>query len=136
VVAGTVAATSAGAAAPASGGTAHFAVGWPRSLSSATRPGQLHGCDPIGTVNCLIPFPYDYYTVDDWASHTGERIAFTSAMMPGQRGRSAHRPDGMEPRRRLLPRRAPILTVLPGVNLTASYAAPITMIHPPATSTT
>jgi hypothetical protein len=97
------------------------------SLSAAAPAGQTHGCDPIGLADCLIPFPDDYYAVADRASVTGERINFTSAMMPAS-GAGVHispaewdRFDGFSPG-------DPILTVLPGVDLTASHVAPITNI--------
>jgi hypothetical protein len=95
--------------------------------SSAAPPGTVHGCDPIGTAGCLIPFPDDYYAVRDADSLTRERVAFTAAMMPASAA-GVHldpaawdRSDGFSPG-------GPILTVLPGADLTASGVAPITDI--------
>jgi hypothetical protein len=97
------------------------------TLSAAAPAGQTHGCDPIGLADCLIPFPDDYYAVADRASVTGERIDFTSAMMPASAA-GVHispaewdRLDGFSPG-------DPIITVLPGVDLTTSHVAPITNI--------
>jgi hypothetical protein len=118
VVAGmTVAASGVSAAAGAAGG----------SLSAAAPAGHTHGCDPIGLANCLIPFPDDYYAVADRDSRTGERINLTAAMMPASSAgvhinpAEWNRLDGFSPG-------DPILTVLPGVDLTASRVAPITDI--------
>lgn len=97
------------------------------SLSSAAPAGQAHGCDPIATGNCLIPFPDDYYAVADRSSLTGERIALSTAMMPASKAGVHINPaewdrlDGFSPG-------DPILTVLPGLDLTASHVAPITSI--------
>jgi hypothetical protein len=95
-------------------------------LSAAPR-GEQHGCDPIGAAGCLIPFPDDYYAVRDARSLTGERVAFTPAMMPASAS-GVHldpaawdRSDGFSPG-------GPILTVLPGADLSASGVAPITDI--------
>lgn len=97
------------------------------SLSSAAPAGHAHGCDPIGIANCLIPFPDDYYAVADRGSRTGERVAFSTAMMPASKA-GVHidpaewdRLDGFSPG-------GPILTMLPGVDLTASHVAPVTDI--------
>jgi hypothetical protein len=125
VVAATVAATApvrAGAARPTAEPTPAA-----ESLSSAGPAGQSRGCDPIGVADCLIPFPDDYYAVADRGSRTGERVAFSAAMMPASKT-GVHidpaewdRLDGFSPG-------GPILTVLPGVDLTASHVAPITDI--------
>lgn len=97
------------------------------ALLSSAPAGEQHGCDPIGAAGCLIPFPDDYYAVRDAGSITGERIAFTLAMMPATVS-GVHidpaawdRSDGFSPG-------GPILTVLPGADLTASGVAPITDI--------
>src|SRR5579864_4724755 len=86
---------------------------------SAAPPGEQHGCDPIGGAECLVPFPDDYYAVRDAGSLTGERVAFTSAMMPASAS-GVHldpaawdRSDGFSPG-------GPILTLLPGADLSAS----------------
>src|SRR5215469_7348686 len=56
------------------------------ALSGSAPSGTSHGCDPIGTAGCLIPFPDDYYAVRDADSLTGERVALTGAMMPASAG--------------------------------------------------
>jgi hypothetical protein len=115
------ASASAGAARPG----VESAVAVP--VSSAAPAGQAHGCDPIGVANCLIPFPDDYYAVADRSSRTGERVAFSTAMMPASKAgvhidpASWDRLDGFSPG-------GPILTVLPGADLSASHVAPITDI--------
>jgi hypothetical protein len=97
------------------------------TLRAAAPAGTTHGCDPIGLADCLIPFPDDYYAVADRSSVTGERINFTASMMPASKA-GVHidpaqwdRLDGFSPG-------DPILTVLPGVSLTASDVAPQTNI--------
>ncbi|HEX6520299.1 MAG TPA: hypothetical protein VF070_09855 [Streptosporangiaceae bacterium] len=119
----------AGAAVSNWPGPTATAPNWPGPTAVAPS-GQQHGCDPISVTiagNCLLPFPDDYYASADGASVTGERIAITSAMMPAS-GSGVHidpvgwdRGDGFSPG-------GPILTVLPGVDLTASHVAPITNI--------
>jgi hypothetical protein len=87
----------------------------------------VNGCDPIGTVACLLPFPDNYYTVPDRHTVTGLRVHFSRAMMPanasGQRINPAewNRNDGFSPG-------TPILTVVQGISLARTGAAPQTNI--------
>lgn len=95
-------------------------------FTGTAAPG-VKGCDPIGTVACLLPFPDNYYTVPDRHTVTGLRVHFTPAMMPanasGQRIDPAEwdRNDGFSPG-------TPILTVVHGISLTMTGAAPQTNI--------
>jgi hypothetical protein len=122
VLAGSVSVAVAVLASPARSSVSVASV-----VSSAAPAGQVHGCDPIGTGNCLIPFPDDYYAVASRSSRTGERIAFSAAMMPASAAgvhidaSSWDRLDGFSPG-------DPIITVMPGVSLTTSHVAPITDI--------
>jgi hypothetical protein len=95
-------------------------------FAGTAAPG-VKGCDPIGTVACLLPFPDNYYTVPDRYTVTGLRVHFTPAMMPanasGQRINPAEwdRNDGFSPG-------TPILTVVHGISLASTGAAPQTNI--------
>lgn len=41
------------------------------------------GCNPVAFDNdCLLPFPSDYFLVDDAAMPSGKRVAFTEAALP------------------------------------------------------
>jgi hypothetical protein len=88
---------------------------------------SVKGCDPIGTVACLLPFPDNYYTVPDRHTVTGLRVNFSPAMMPanthGQHIDPAEwdRNDGFSPG-------SPILTVVQGISLAMTGAAPQTNI--------
>ncbi|GII31957.1 hypothetical protein [Planotetraspora mira] len=85
------------------------------------------GCDPIDPSACLLPFPNDYFTVPDTSTETGRRIAFSPGMMPQNIAGTPidpaewNRNDGFSPG-------TPILTRVPGVDLTKTKAAPITDI--------
>jgi hypothetical protein len=99
----------------------------PARPARTTAPASASGCDPIAAVACLLPFPDDYYTVRDPRTDTGRRVNFTSAMMPANvKGvpidpAEWDRNDGFSPG-------TPILTVVPGIDLAATGAAPITNI--------
>lgn len=64
------------------------------------------GCDPLAPVECLLPFPNDWYTRPDPATDTGRRVAFGTAMLPrATAGRPIdptawNRSDGFSPARR------------------------------------
>ena len=94
---------------------------------TGTAAPAVKGCDPIGTVACLLPFPDNYYAVSDPHTVTGIRVNFTRAMMPanvrGQRINPAEwdRNDGFSPG-------TPILTVVDGISLARTGAAPQTNI--------
>jgi hypothetical protein len=99
----------------------------PERTAGAAAPAGTPGCDPIGAVACLLPFPDDYYTVRDPQTATGRRVNFTAAMMPANvKGvpidpAEWDRNDGFSPG-------TPILTVVPGIDLGQTGAAPVTNI--------
>jgi hypothetical protein len=84
-------------------------------------------CDFLDTAKCLFPFPNDYFTVEDDATDTGRRVDFASESMPVNRDgvhmdpAEWNRNDGFSPGSNLL-------TVVPGLDLDASGAAPSTDI--------
>ncbi|MYW06730.1 hypothetical protein [Streptomyces sp. SID3343] len=84
-------------------------------------PGEP-GCDPIDAAACLLPFPNDWFTKADRRTDTGRRVAFTSAMLPhGAAPESWNRNDGFSPG-------SMVITRVPGLDLAASGAAPVTDI--------
>ena len=84
--------------------------------------GSQPGCDPIDPAACLLPFPNDYFTVADRSTATGRRVAFSPGEMPRNVAGTPidpaewNRNDGFSPG-------TPILTDVPGVDLTKSKAA-------------
>ena len=78
------------------------------------------GCDPLDPSNCLLPWPNDHFRKDG-------RIALTNAMMPRSKdgvpiqARDYNRSDGFSPGQI-------IVTLVPGLDLRRSGAAPITNI--------
>ena len=97
------------------------------ALGGAARAESAAGCDPIDPANCLMPFPNDYYTVRDPHAATGRRVHLTPGMMPANvAGKpidpaELNRNDGFSPGSMLL-------TVVPGVDLGKTGAAPQTDI--------
>ncbi|MER5944499.1 hypothetical protein ABT127_00395 [Streptomyces sp. NPDC001904] len=97
--------------------------------ASANPPSPQGGCDPLTATggDCLLPFPNDWYTRADAGTPTGRRVAFTSEMLP--RGAAApavdptawNRSDGFSPG-------AALLVQVPGLDLAATGAAPLTDI--------
>lgn len=91
----------------------------------AASAGTGDGCDPIDPAACLLPFPSDWYTVADGSTATGRRVHMRTTLKnalgvpvsPGEWNRS----DGFSPG-------SPLLSRVPGVDLTRSGAAPITDI--------
>ncbi|MPZ79450.1 MAG: hypothetical protein GEV28_03250 [Actinophytocola sp.] len=85
------------------------------------------GCDPIGTAECLLPFPNDYFTVPDRSMPTGRRVNLTPEMMPRNVAgvpidpAEWNRNDGFSPGSMLL-------ASVPGIDLGRTGAAPITDI--------
>ncbi len=129
-----VAAVAAGACAVAL--LPGLAAAAPRAVAPRVAPAQrftgtaapgVKGCDPIGTVACLLPFPDNYYTVPDRHTVTGLRVNLTRAMMPANASRQRINPaewdrnDGFSPG-------TPILTVVHGISLARTGAAPQTNI--------
>jgi hypothetical protein len=84
--------------------------------------GSQPGCDPIDPAACLLPFPNDYFTVADRSTATGRRVAFSPGEMPRNVAGTPidpaewNRNDGFSPG-------TPILTDVPGVDLTKTKAA-------------
>jgi hypothetical protein len=84
-------------------------------------------CDPIDPAACLLPFPNDTFTVADPTTDTGRRVNFSPLAMPrNTAGKPVdptefNRNDGFSPG-------SPVLTVVPGVDLTKTGVAPITDI--------
>jgi hypothetical protein len=96
----------------------------PPAPSRAATP----GCDPIAPVEaCLLPFPNDYFTVQDRSTPTGRRVNFTPDMMP--RNVSGvpidpaewNRNDGFSPG-------SMMIAAVPGIDLGLTGAATITDI--------
>lgn len=86
----------------------------------------LPGCDPIDPAACLLPFPNDWFTVPA-DTPTGRRVALDPASTPRNLAGKPIDPaawnasDGFSPGSMLLAR-------VPGLDLTATGAAPITDI--------
>lgn len=82
-------------------------------------------CDPLGGERCLMPFPNDYYTVADQGTDTGRRLALAPTATPANVDgvhidpTEVNRNDGFSPG-------SAIALQLPGVDLAASGAAPVT----------
>ncbi|MGZ6996268.1 MAG: hypothetical protein ACXVIM_13735, partial [Acidimicrobiia bacterium] len=90
-------------------------------VSLATR------CDFLGQSRCALPFPNDWFPVRDSSAATGRRVHLDAASLPANVA-GAHtdpaewnRNDGFSPG-------AMILATVPGVDLAASGAPPITDI--------
>jgi hypothetical protein len=105
---------------------------WGSGVSDA-RPAQepapeAHGsCDFLDTAKCLYPFPNDYFTVRDRATDTDRRVQLSADAMPRNAAgvpidpTEWNRNDGFSPG-------SAILTVVPGVDLERTGAAPETDI--------
>jgi len=106
--------------------------GWVQSVAEA-RPAQeapvdAHGtCDFLDPAKCLYPFPNDYFTVPDRSTDTGRRVQFSPDSMPRNAAgvpidpTEWNRNDGFSPG-------SAILTVVPGLDLERTGAAPETDI--------
>jgi hypothetical protein len=95
-----------------------------RSATDAALTG-LGVCDPTDTAACLLPFPNDFFTVADATTDTGRRVSFSPLAMPRNVANKPidptewNRNDGFSPG-------TPVLTVVPGVDLARTGAAPVT----------
>ena len=84
-------------------------------------------CDDLDTAHCLLPFPNDKFTVADPTTDTGRRVNFSPLAMPRNIAGKPVDPiewnknDGFSPG-------SPVMTVVPGVDLQQSGAAPISNI--------
>jgi hypothetical protein len=83
------------------------------------------GCDPLGGERCYLPFPNDYFTVPDRSTGTGRRVRFAADTLPANTAgvhidpTELNRNDGFSPG-------SAIAVLLPGLDLVASGAAPVT----------
>lgn len=105
---------------------------WGQGVSSA-HPAQApaaedHGaCDALDPAKCLYPFPNDYFTTRDRSTDTGRRIDFAPDSMPRNVAgvpidpTEWNRNDGFSPG-------SPVMTVVPGLDLERTGAAPETDI--------
>ncbi|HEX8804862.1 MAG TPA: hypothetical protein VF743_11730, partial [Acidimicrobiales bacterium] len=90
-----------------------------------TLPHDPATCDPLGGERCMLPFPNDYFTVADGSTDTGRRVDLTTAATPANRDgvpvdpTELNRNDGFSPG-------SAVAVLLPGIDLAASGAAPIT----------
>ena len=85
------------------------------------------GCDPLDTRSCILPFPSNFNTVAQKGSDTGLRLNFSASQFPkNNKGKSGFPPelnrnDGFSPG-------SALLTYVPGIDMAASGAVPITDI--------
>jgi hypothetical protein len=99
----------------------------PAAMAGPPGPPPDDGCDPFDTAACVLPFPNDYFTVADAGTDTGLRIDFSDDALPAN-ALGVHidpaewnRNDGFSPG-------SPVLTAVPGLDLSQTGAAPITDI--------
>ncbi len=84
-------------------------------------------CNPLDQRHCMLPFPNDFFSVEDATSDTGRRISIDTGATPTNRDgvqidtTEWNRNDGFSPG-------AQLATYVEGVDLEASGAAPITDI--------
>lgn len=97
------------------------------SAAPRAQADAVTSCDPLDEVKCLFPFPNDLFTVADDSTDTGRRVAFSTDAMPKNAAGVAvdptewNRNDGFSPG-------SPILTLVPGLDLERTGAAPSTDI--------
>jgi hypothetical protein len=100
---------------------------FPTGAAGRSPTSRRPACDPIDPTACLLPFPNDFFTVPDPGTATGRRVDFAPSAMPRNNHGIAidpaewNRNDGFSPG-------SPILTHVPGIDLTRTGAAPITDI--------
>ena len=88
-------------------------------------PTDPESCDPLGGARCLLPFPNDYFTVRDRSAETGRRVDLAPDATPANAAgvhidpTELNRNDGFSPG-------SALVALLPGLDLAASGAAPIT----------
>ncbi|HLM63196.1 MAG TPA: hypothetical protein VK306_02770 [Acidimicrobiales bacterium] len=82
-------------------------------------------CDPLGGERCMLPFPNDYFTVDDDSTETGRRLDLSPEATPANSDGTPIDPTEMNRNDGFSPGSA-ITVLLPGLDLAASGAAPIT----------
>jgi len=90
-----------------------------------TLPNDPASCDPLGGERCYLPFPNDYFTTYAADTPTKTRVDFKADTLPANVGGThidpteLNRNDGFSPG-------SAIAVLIPGVDLGASGAAPIT----------
>lgn len=94
------------------------------TTSTPTGSPPAPGCDPMAGADCLLPFPNNWFTTSA-RTPTGLRLNLTSAMTPANAAGKTidpaawNRSDGFSPGSMLLAH-------VPGVDLAATAAAPVT----------
>ncbi len=89
---------------------------------------RLRGCDLLDTSHCMLPFPSDHFTRADARTETGKRVNFRLSAMPRNLAGKPidptewNRNDGFSPG-------AMIVSYVPGLDLEATGAAPLTDIE-------
>jgi len=84
-------------------------------------------CDFLDTRKCLLPFPNDYFTLADTTTDSGRRVHFAPESMPvnvdgvPMDPTEWNRNDGFSPG-------SSIITLVPGLDLEETEAAPVTEI--------
>lgn len=81
------------------------------------------GCDALDTTRCMLPFPSDVFTKKDSSTSSGRRVNLPTGQLVNTKGTPLdptewNRNDGFSPG-------TPMLTLLPGVDLTKSGATTI-----------
>ncbi|HKF91092.1 MAG TPA: hypothetical protein VKC52_06385, partial [Acidimicrobiia bacterium] len=106
--------------------------GWVQGVADArpapeAPPDSNGACDFFDSAKCLYPFPNDYFTVRDRSTDTDRRVQFSPDSMPRNAAgvpidpTEWNRNDGFSPG-------SAILTVVPGLDLERTGAAPETDI--------
>jgi hypothetical protein len=98
-------------------------VSWEPSID----PSTAGRCEFLGQARCLLPFPSDWFTVPDATTDTGRRVNLDVESMPANTNgihidpTDHNRADGFSPG-------ASIIAQVPGIDLGATGAAPVTDI--------
>jgi hypothetical protein len=95
--------------------------------SIEVRADDADGCDPLDPGRCLLPFPNDFYTVADDDLDTGRRVELPEEAMPTNAKGVAMDPTELNRNDGFSPGSA-LVTLLPGLDLERTGAAPITDI--------
>ena len=110
------------------------ALALPSAIGSVVDPiidtaGTAAGaCDPIDPAHCLLPFPNDYFTVEDNTTVTGRRINLSPLAMPRNvAGKPIdptewNRNDGFSPG-------AMVITYVPGIDLKKTWGTDLDQIQ-------
>jgi len=95
----------------------------PDDLATLTAAVGTGNCDELDTTRCMLPFPSDRFSVADPDTESGRRINLPEGQLANVAGSTLdvtewNRNDGFSPG-------SPMITMVPGVDLVASGAAPI-----------